>query len=270
MKNQLKKAFSFIKNKSKNKYSYDLLLHKVFAEKRSTHPNPLNKFSVLNGFSQSDEDGISLEILRRIGLNSGFFVEFGVGDGTENNSLVLLACNWKGVWFGGEELAFNSEISNKLDFKKVWITEDNIVSLYKSLGENADVISLDLDGNDIYLVEKLLLNNIMPKLFIVEYNAKFPPQVEFKIDYNASHKWERDDYFGASLKSFNNLFTSYGYKLVCCSLSGANAFFVSSDYAHLFDDVPKDIEEIYCEPFYFLRTKKMHPTSIRTILKLIS
>lgn len=268
MKNQFKKTFSFLRNK--NKYSYDLLLHKIFTEKRLNHPNPLNKFSVFNGFSQSDEDGISLEILRRIGLNSGFFVEFGVGNGLENNSLILLACNWKGAWFGGEELAFNSEISKKLDFKKVWISKDNILSLYNSIGKNADVISLDLDGNDIYLVEKLLSNKVLPKLFIVEYNAKFPPQVEFKIDYNPSHKWERDDYFGASLKSFNNLFTSYGYKLVCCSLSGANAFFVASECAHLFDDVPKDIEEVYCEPFYFLRTKKMHPTSIKTILNLIS
>ena len=193
MKKQLKKELNFLKNK--NKYSYDLLLHKVFSEKRLNHPNPLNKFSVFSGFSQSDEDGITLEILRRIGLDSGFFIEFGVGDGLENNSLILLALKWRGAWFGGQDLAFNTEMSNKLDFKKVWISKDNILSLYNSLGENADVISLDLDGNDIYLVEKLLSNKVLPKLFIVEYNAKFPPQVEFEIDYNVSPKWQRNDYW---------------------------------------------------------------------------
>ncbi|MBL08939.1 MAG: hypothetical protein CL402_00210 [Acidiferrobacteraceae bacterium] len=269
MKKLINKFTNLVQLENYLKKSYDLLLHREIAEKRSNHINPLNKFSVFSGFAQSDEDGITLEILRRIGLNFGYFVEFGVGDGTENNSLILLACNWKGAWFGGQELTFDTSCSDKLNFEKVWISKDNILSLYNSLNESADVISLDLDGNDIYLVEELLSNKVQPKLFIVEYNAKFPPPIEFKIDYNPTHTWVGDDYFGASLKSFNNLFSSYGYRLVCCNLSGANAFFVASEYAHLFDDVPKDIEDIYCEPFYFLRSKRMHPTSIKTISKLI-
>ena len=92
-------------------------------------------------------------------------------------------------------------MSDKLNFKKEWISKANILGLYSSLGEKADLISLDLDRNDIYLVEELLSNKVSPKLFIVEYNAKFPPNVEFKIDYDTSHTWRGDDYFGASLKS---------------------------------------------------------------------
>ena len=103
-----------------------------FAEKRAKHPNPLNKFSQLFGFSQMGEDGITLEILRRVGLKDGFFVEFGVGKGTENNSLILLACNWKGAWFGGEDLDFNPSESPKLSFEKVCISKDNILDLYKT------------------------------------------------------------------------------------------------------------------------------------------
>lgn len=248
--------------------SYDLLLHNVFIEKRKNHMNPLNKFSVLNGFSQNDEDGITLEILRRIGLTFGYFVEFGVGDGTENNSLILLASNWKGAWFGGEKLAFDTSFSNKLSYEKVWITKKNILSLYNSLNFKADVISLDLDGNDFYLVEELLSNKVHPKLFIVEYNSKFPVKIEFEIDYNSSHIWQGDDYQGASLQSFYNLFSLYDYRLVCCNLTGSNAFFVASEYTSLFDDVPNDIEKIYCEAFHYQRNQKT--TSIKTCLKLIS
>ena len=41
-------------------------------------------------FSQTDEDGITIEILRRIGcLEKGTFAEFGPGDGMENNTLIL-------------------------------------------------------------------------------------------------------------------------------------------------------------------------------------
>ena len=111
---------------------YDLMLHKEISERRKTHINPLNKFSVLNGFSQMDEDGITIEILNRIGLSKGYFVEFGVGNGTENNSLILLASNWKGAWFGGEDLAFDTSMSDKLNFKKEWISKANILGLYSS------------------------------------------------------------------------------------------------------------------------------------------
>lgn len=224
----------------------------------------------MNGFSQFDEDSITLEILNRIGLHKGVFVEFGVGNGLENNSIVLLASDWEGAWFGGQEISFETFGSTKLKFEKVWITKDNILDLYSSLNKNADVVSLDLDGNDIYLVEELLSNSVKPELFIVEYNAKFPPQIDFKIDYNATHTWSNDDYFGASLKSFNSLFSAYGYRLVCCNLSGANAFFVKTKYSDYFSDVPSDLNEIYCEPFYFLKIKKMHPPSAKTLTQIIS
>ena len=251
---------------------YDLSLHKEFSDRKNRHPNPINQNSVLNGFSQHEEDSITLEILERIGLRKGYFVEFGVGEGLENNTLVLLASNWKGAWFGGQELAFDVSASNRLDFEKAWITKENILGLYSSLQKDVDVISLDLDGNDFHLVEELLSNNVNPKLFIVEYNAKFPPQINFEIDYNPSHNHqsETDDYFGASLKSFNSLFSDFGYRLVCCNLSGANAFFIKTEFSENFSDIPIELNKLYCEPFYFLRSRKMYPISFKTIAKIIN
>ena len=67
--------------------------------------NPLNKFG-RKCFSQTDQDGITLEILRRIGcLADGVFAEFGVGNGMENNSLILAALGWRGFWVGSEDIA---------------------------------------------------------------------------------------------------------------------------------------------------------------------
>ena len=47
-------------------------------------------------FLAIDEDGITIEIFKRLkNLNSGSFLELGVGDGTENNTLILLSLGWK-------------------------------------------------------------------------------------------------------------------------------------------------------------------------------
>ena len=51
--------------------------------------------------SQNDEDGIIREIFRRIGTRSKRFLEFGTGDGTENNTVRLLLDGWSGVWIDG-------------------------------------------------------------------------------------------------------------------------------------------------------------------------
>jgi len=109
-----------------------------------------------------------------------------------------------------------------------------------------------VDGNDIYLVEKLLTMGFHPKLFIVEYHAKFPPPVKWQIDYNPTHIWQCDDYYGASLSSSVDLFEKQGYKLVCCnSHTGCNAFFVRAQYMDVFSDIPNDIDNIYSPPRYY-------------------
>jgi hypothetical protein len=242
------------------------------------HPNPLNRFG-RKCFSQTDEDGITLEILRRIGkLHDGVFAEFGVGDGTENNTLILAALGWKGTWLGGQDLRFTirPRTPPRFAFVKAWITGENVVVLaQRGLSEigsqGADVISLDLDGNDIYLVEKLLQSGLRPSLFIVEYNAKFPPPVAFQIAYDPAHTWQGDDYFGASLASFSDLFDRFSYRLVCCnSHSGANAFFVDRAHDAQFADVPRSINQIYVEPRYHLYTRYGHALSLRTIERIFN
>lgn len=239
--------------------------------------NPLNRFGK-KCFSQTDEDGITLEILRRMdALHSGVYVEFGVGNGTENNTLMLAALGWKGVWVGNEELAFDlgKTDSNRFAYIKDWVTLESIVDsiqlgLAQVQAKTIDVLSFDLDGNDIYFIEKILRSGFKPKLFIVEYNAKFPPPVKFQIQYDPGHQWLNDDYFGASLSSFSELFSQYGYRLVCCNAhTGSNAFFIDEAYAECFSDIPKETGELYVEPRYFLYQNYGHPSSIKTIEQIL-
>ena len=69
---------------------YELELAKMWGLHPQRENNPLTS-NPYKFFSQSDEDGITLEILRRMQLTNGSFLEFGVGNGLENNTLVLLA-----------------------------------------------------------------------------------------------------------------------------------------------------------------------------------
>lgn len=256
----------------------DLTLFHQTRELQASHPNPLNKFGK-KCFSQADEDGITLEIMRRLGtIKDGVYAEFGVGDGTENNSLILVALGWKGFWVGGEDIKpdISRTGNRKFTYLKAWVTLENIIDLTRSgltqiNSEGVDLISLDFDGNDIYYVEKLLSNDLRPKLFIVEYNAKFPPPVEFQIAYDPQQTWKRNDYFGASLSSFDKLFKGFNYRLICCnSQSGTNAFFIDEKYSGLFPDAPTDINKIYVEPRYHTYNRHGHAKSLKTIEKIFN
>lgn len=254
----------------------DLAIHSSREVASSSHTNPLSHFG-RKCFSQSDEDGLTLEILRRLNLlkDVGVFAEYGVGTGMENNTLILRTLGWRGFWVGNEELAFKINCpKNDFHYAKTWITLENIADVTKQslieLGATElDVISLDLDGNDLFLVENLLEGGFLPKLFIVEYNAKYFPPIEWSIKYDPRHQWGDDDYFGASLMSFVKLFAKYGYKLVCCNAhTGANAFFVREEFSGLFNDVPTDIRDIYSPSNYLLPDKTGHKSSLRAIENL--
>ncbi len=249
-----------------------MLIHQQNLAKKNSK-NPFNKYGK-KIFSQTDEDGITIEIIKRMNcLNNGNFIEFGVGDGTENNTLILKSLGWKGFWIGNQELVIDYKNSKNFTYLKNFVDLENIIELIKkglsTIKETqVDVISFDLDGNDYYFLKEIINNNFKPKLFIVEYNGKFPPPIKWKIDYNKDHRWYGDDYFGASLSTYNDLFEKNGYKLICCNAyTGANAYFIKKEFEDLFSEIPNDIEDIYMSPRYFLNKYKGFPISLKTINK---
>jgi hypothetical protein len=249
---------------------YNIQVIQQHAALRAAHPNPLARHGT-KGFSQADEDGLTLEILRRLGIENGVFAEYGVGDGLENNTIIVRALGWRGFWIGGEDLAFDPTGINGFFYKKTWITLDNILEASRDCldvigAQNVNLISLDLDGNDFHFAEVLLQSGFTPDVFIVEYNGKFPPPVHFVMPYDAQHEWQRDDYYGASIASFERLFSSHGYSLVCCNAAtGVNAFFVQDRHKHLFPEVPNTLQDIYSPPNFHHHTSHGHRTSSRTV-----
>lgn len=243
-------------------------------EEARRHANPILRKGA-KYFSQNDEDGILLEILRRCGLVSGTFVEFGVGNGLENNTVILLMHGWRGCWFGGEDLAFSAAPTDRWSYQKVWIKPDNAVDLMTSTLNryqcaDVDVMSIDLDGIDIYVVEKILASGRRPGVLVCEYNSKFPPPVDFRIAYDQNFVWDgQTDYSAASLQAYVNVMSLYRYVLVACNITGSNAFFVRSDYASGFHDVPNTISELYSPPNDGVIYTLNHAASPRTVRSFI-
>ena len=187
-----------------------------------------------NFYSQNGEDGILTEIFRRIGTTDRFFVEFGVEDGSENNTRYLLQKQgWSGVWVEGSPdqaakarqtfAQFPVRIFNR------FIDRDNIVALFEATQVSAefDLMVIDLDGNDYWVWQALA--NYSPRVVVIEYNASFLPEVEWVMPYAPVHHWDGTNYFGASLESLAALGQQKGYRLVACDSQGVNAFFVRQD-----------------------------------------
>lgn len=190
-------------------------------------------------YSQNDEDGIIAEIFKRIGTESQRFVEFGCGDGRENNTSFLLLQGWTGLWIDGSTTNLNS-------VRRIWaqetgvgrlvpiharVTADNIDRLLTESGFSGeiDLLSIDIDGNDFHIWNAL--KAVQPRVVCIEYNAKFPPPVEWVMPRNDMHVWDGSDWFGASLVSLEKLAREKNYALVGCNITGINAFFVRSDLA---------------------------------------
>jgi len=190
------------------------------------------------GFSQHGEDGILQEIFRRIGTRHRTFVEFGVGDGLENNTALLLASgDWRGGWIEGDagqvatirRHAAPLLVSGRLQLVQAYIDAANIDGLIAAFGFPADVdlLSVDIDGNDLWVWKAIRC--IQPRVVVVEYNATFPATMRWTMPYDAAHRYGSDNFHGASLAALSDLATDLGYVLVGCDLAGVNAFFVRSE-----------------------------------------
>ena len=231
--------------------------------------NPLLAFGAKH-YSQNDEDGLIEEITRRtLGGRPGTFLELGVGNGLENNTLNLLAKGWRGAWLGGEELAFSSE-NTRLRFRQCWIDRDNVASLCRETLDahgidQPHVLSVDLDGNDHHICASLVSAPLRPAVWIVEYNARFSPATRWVMAYDPVHRWDGSDHFGASLAAFRDLLGGAGYRLVACNLTGANAFFVRDDLASRFPEIPDEWERLYMPATYLRYPAYGHPPSLRTV-----
>lgn len=181
----------------------------------------------------NDQENIFIKSLSNF-IESKNFVEIGYHY-REFNCIGLIQNNFFGKVVDADMGdRFNSYImkkiikitKKKIEVIKRFVDLDNMSDIFdmKKLG----CLSIDIDGNEYWALEKVLSTKIIPEVIITEYNASFldheisvPYDKNFNIHKKHSSLW----YHGASLSAFNKLLNKYQYALVKV-IGGTNAIFV--------------------------------------------
>src|SRR5260370_14352701 len=130
-------------------------------------------------FSQFEEDGKLLFIFAAIGIARGTFIDIGSGDGIISNCANLaLNFNWSGLFIDGGaenikrgEKFYQQHPDTALDppkFIHAMVSRENVHDLIRqaSLGDQIDLMSIDIDGNDYWVWDAI--ECVTPSVVIVD------------------------------------------------------------------------------------------------------
>lgn len=236
----------FRKFKNLNQGTQQAILKSLYRNENSPNSYPLSTYGFSN-FSQFEEDGILLYIFARIGETNRKVLELGAGSAREcMSSNLIINHNWQGFLVDGSEknrkiaFKFFSQFNNtgisQPKFLVRWIAVENINSICDDfeLSGEIDLLSIDIDGNDYWILEAL--EKVSPRVIVLEVQNAIPATELVSRPYLAT--FDLHDYLGversfrgASISAFNFLLESRGYCLVGTSHNGVNAFFVRKDIA---------------------------------------
>ena len=172
-------------------------------------------------FSQNDEDGALEAVFDFIGTTDKVYVEFGVEDCNECNSRYLRE---KKGWNVSESLLMDGSNENpEIRLEKVIFWPDNIKQLFErfKVKKTFDLLSVDTDSYDFFMLEAILEAGYKPRVIIVEYNANFEiTEAKSILPPEEGQDWERWDYStyqGMSLLATQYLLNRFSYSLVYCN-----------------------------------------------------
>jgi len=181
-----------------------------------------------NIHSQNGEDGIIEEILSRLSIRDGMFVEFGAWDGRYlSNTYALLEKGWQGVYIEGDPAKYEDLVRNmagyssKLDLQCAFVEPagegslDNLLAKTR-VGEDFEVLSIDVDSCDWQIWQGL--HRYRPKIVIIEVNSYIP------IGIYQTHRGGKA--MGSSFTAMVDLGAKKGYSPVCHT---GNVLFVRND-----------------------------------------
>lgn len=195
-------------------------------------------------FSQNGEDGILSEIVSKVGKGDALFVELGSGGISSNAISFWSIFNWDIVLIDSDKKALSEikirclEISKllsadkeKIHFLNSFIEPENINKIIpeKYKKKEITIFSIDIDGNDFWILKKLTLK---PRVIVAEYNSFFGRDVSLTIPYIKNFERRKFDkkgiYYGASLGAIKKAIEKE-YIFLGVESNGINCFFVRKD-----------------------------------------
>ncbi len=193
-------------------------------------------------YSQFGDDGIIQWLVYALNIDRGRFIEFGVGDFYESNTHFLLVNNrFSGFVIDGSKENIDTVRRSsiywryKLGARQYFIDKDNVqVILAESGFKKIELLHIDLDGNDYWILDALDLSDLDPDILILEYNSTFGKDRAISVPYDPAFSrmsaHYSGKYFGASLLALNKLAQSKGYYFIGCNSAGNNAYFLANRF----------------------------------------
>ncbi len=227
----LKERMASLEETTKKKW----LLDKIGETKDQKKNFELNEYKI---YSQNGEDGIINYIFSKVGLKDKLFVEIGIEDGTECNAAnLVLNFGCRGLMLEGnlenvnKARGFYKEMGIRVIHSFVDRENINEVISKNLTGKEIDFLSLDIDGNDYWIWDKI--DCISPRVVVLEYNPSFGDKsiaIKYDPKFDRYAKHSTGFYYGASLTALTKLSRIKGYILVG-ECAGTNAFFIRRDVA---------------------------------------
>jgi len=178
-------------------------------------------------YSESGEDGILERLFERLGVEQGFFVEFGAWDGRRlSNTRLLAERGWGGILIEADEGHF-AELRRNLPSDRVSAVharvglrgDDAIEAILDRSGcpEAFDLLSIDVDSDDLAIW--LTLRRRRPTCVAIEFNVTIPFDVDFTNP--AGRNW------GNSARTIERAARAKGYRLV--AMTRMNLIFLAAE-----------------------------------------
>jgi hypothetical protein len=183
------------------------------------------RLQMLRAKGQSDEG----QIIARLAVDAPkTFVEFGFHPIEFNCVALARDSQWRGLLIDGsarqvaDARAFYPE---RIKIIEAFLTLENL-DFIKSSFPRIGVLSVDVDGNDYWFLERLI--DAAPHVICVEYNSTLglePVTVPYDPSFDRMERHPTGWYHGASITALSELCGRHGYGLAAVSSAGANAFF---------------------------------------------
>lgn len=207
------------------------------------------------GKSQKGQDSLIKHIFDIIGTTNKYYIEFGAVDGiiSSNTWYFKNVENWNGLLL--DVIMENPSIN----LYKRFLTKENICSVFDEFNvpESFDFLSVDVDGNDYWLLEEILKKYI-PRVIMVETNVRFDPYESYAMKYNENWSWNGYDWYGASPYAFKKLSDRFGYTPVHIHLDDMiivkNEYLSEEDlnttWENVYSKSNKDLYNTHIKPGY--------------------
>jgi hypothetical protein len=187
----------------------------------------LEKYSRNIFSSQWGEEGVLIEIARRMNITQGVACEIGGADGLycANTALLIRDYGWSGTFV-------ESDLGAHHRCKRNWLGYPKVSSVLMRVGpENVnnivpdpcDLLSIDVDGNDYAILNAL---QSRPKIVIVEIDSSIPLHI---------HGFNPEG--AASFRAMTALGIAKHFRLLCHT---GNLVFCDEQHGNLFPEIDVD------------------------------